>query len=182
MTAYTAAGVAASSAVGATLGWLGSVSLPPHVGGTGLTIVLALAAMAIVREVGWLTIPMPQRTRQTQDFWARVFPGPVAAALWGFDLGLVFTTWLTFSGVWLLVVVAILIGEPAFGAALFFLHWFGRALSAWLAPLLSPDGSATPDLMEEITGQYRLFQLVHVVGIVGLATVFILKFVQESWM
>lgn len=178
MTAYTVAGGVASAGVGALLGWLGAALLPTRVGGVGVVIAVGVAVVTAAREVGWLAIPLPQVARQTHDFWARVFPGPIAAALWGVDLGLVFTTWLTFSGVWLLVTVSVLVGEPRFGAALFALHWAGRALSAWLAPLLVPDQTVTPDLMDEITGQRQLFRQIHVLGIVGAATVLLAWFAR----
>jgi len=81
------------------------------------------------------------------------------------DTGLIFTTYLTFSGVWLLTVIAFFAGEPAFGAALFVLYWLGRALSIWITPLLMPAASATPQVMDAIGEQYRLFQCIHVVGL-----------------
>lgn len=179
VTAYTLAGGAASLLVGALLGILGGWIVPARVGMLGILIAIAVALLALARELSWLAIPLPQRRRQTRDIWAKVFPSTWAAALWGFDLGLVFTTWFTFAGVWLLVIVAILIGSPQFGAALFTAYWLGRALSVWIAPMLLSDATATPQLLDEIVAQYRLFQRMHVVGLAWSIMVLIVWLTQS---
>lgn len=178
--AYTLAGVMTSTLVGASLGWLGRLFLPPHVGGFGLLIAIAVALIAMARELGWLALPLPQFKRQTKDFWAKVFPGTVAATLWGLDLGLIFTTYLTFSGVWLLVVIAILSGESMFGAALFALYWLGRALSVWIAPLLMPNAGATSQFLDRVYGQRHLFQRIHVLGLAWSVIVLIAWLIHET--
>lgn len=161
VTAYTAAGGAASIAVGVALSSLGHLLMPQQMHEIGIVTAIAVAALALARELGGLPIPLPQLHRQTRDLWARSFPGAVAAALWGFDLGLVFTTWLTFSGAWLLLVVAIIIGKAVFGAALFALYWLGRVLMVWLAPLLLQGPNATPQFLERVFRQHRFFQRIH---------------------
>lgn len=171
--AYTLAGGLASAFVGATLGWLGSVLVPAQGGGHGVPIALAVAMLALTRELGILPFPLPQLPRQTRDTWAVAFPSSLAAALWGFDLGLVFTTWLTFSGAWLLAAVALLTGVPSFGAALFTLHWLGRALAVWLTPLLLPDAGATPWLLGAIAGQRRLVRRLHALGLAWVIVVLV---------
>jgi hypothetical protein len=134
----------------------------------------------IARELGWFAIRIPQLTRQTRQDWFYALPAPVAAALWGFDLGLIFTTWLTFSGVWLLVSVAMFVREPLFGVALFSMYWFGRALSVWVASFLLPEPNATPRLLSEIVRQRRLFQQVNQAGIVWLIIVLVVWYGSES--
>jgi hypothetical protein len=171
--AYTAAGVVASAAVGAGLGWLGRLLVAEQVRGWWPLVALTVAMLALARELGWRGVPLPQPSRQTRDVWGKVFPEPLAAALWGFDLGLVFTTQLTFAGAWLLAVVATAAGSPTFGAALFVLYWLGRALSVWLMPRLLHDPSAVPDLLAEVSRQRRLFHGIHVVGLVWAVAVLI---------
>lgn len=165
VTALTFAGSMTSAIVGALLGSLRGLLSPAPVGKFGILIAIAVAFIAMVRELGWLSFPLPQWARQTNGRWAS-FSSTLAAILWGFDLGLIFTTWLTFSGVWLLVVVTILVGEPIFGAALFVLYWLGRALSVWVAPLLMLDPSTTSELMEDLYKQHPLFRQIHLVGLV----------------
>lgn len=173
VTVYTLAGSVTSAFVGATLGWLGGLVFPQPVGRGGIVLALAVAVMAMARELGWIKFPLPQLRRQTRDIWAKIFPRPVAAGLWGLDLGLFFTTYFTFAGLWLLVVLAVLVGAPAFGAALFVVYWLGRALSVWIASWLLPSAGATAQFLDSIDGQYRLFQRLHVLGLVWSAIVFI---------
>lgn len=163
---YTLAGSMTSVFIGALIGSLGGLLLRPEIGKFGLLAALAAGVIAISRELKWISFPLPQLKRQTKDYWGKIFPGTVAAALWGFDLGLIFTTRLTFSGAWLLAIVTFLIGEPVFGAILFILYWIGRALSIWIGPLLMPDAGATPLLLDKIAGQYQLFQRIHVMGLI----------------
>ena len=164
--ALTFAGSVTSAFVGALLGSLRGLLFPPQVGKLGILVAIAVGFIAMTRELGWLSFPLPQWARQTNGRWSRVFSSTLAAVLWGLDLGLIFTTWLTFSGVWLLVVVAILVGEPTFGMALFALYWLGRALSVWIAPILMPNASATSELLEDIYKQHRLFRRIHMLGLV----------------
>jgi hypothetical protein len=162
---YTLAGVASSALIGALLGLLGQWLLGALPVVAGLLVAIAVALVAIARETGLLYFKLPQLGRQTKDYWAKMFPGPVVAALWGFDLGLIFTTWLTFSGVWLLALVAFVTHNPAYGAALFVAYWFGRALSVWIAPLLMSDANSTPFLINLLLVQRRVFHNLHVLGL-----------------
>lgn len=175
---YTLAGCVTSMFVGAALGWMGRLLFPGPVGKLGLFFAITIAGIAIARELRWISFPLPQLKRQTKDFWGKVFPGTVAAMFWGLDLGLIFSTRLTFSGIWVLAAAVILVGEPAFGAALFVTYWLGRVLSVWLAPLLMPNANATPVLMDGIYRQYRLFQRIHVLGLGWLIIVFITWFIR----
>jgi hypothetical protein len=81
------------------------------------------------------------------------------------------TTWFTFSGIWVLVVLAVLGASPAFGAALLGSYWVGRALSVWLAPLAIRDAAATPELVRAVNRQYGLVRLVHVGSLAWIAIV-----------
>ena len=162
--AYTLAGGVASLSVGASLAWLGSL-LPPRAAVIATATAIVVALVAIARELGWARLPLPQSTRQTERNWGMVLPGAVAAALWGLDLGLTFTTRLTFSGAWFLAFTAAVVGKPLFGATLFFAYWAGRALSVWLAPFLLPSANATAWLLKGILERYRVFQGIHVVGL-----------------
>jgi hypothetical protein len=167
--AYTLAGVVTSVLVGGSLGFAGALVLPET--DALLGIALAVALVAIARDSGLLPVPLPQVGRQTQGLWAKGFGGRAAAVLWGLDLGLVFTTWLNLSGAWVLAAVAVLAGQPAFGAMLFVAYWLGRALSVWVAPLLMANATETHRLMASLDEQHRLFRSIHVVGLVWAAAV-----------
>lgn len=166
VTIYTLAGLATSTLVGSTLAWLGGWLLPEQVNRSGLIVAIVVAVVAAARELKWISFPLPQLKRQTKDYWGKFFPGKIAAMLWGFDLGLIFTTYLTFAGVWLLAILAVLMGDPISGVLVFGLYWLGRTLSVWLAPLLMPNAGATPQVIDAIYSQYPLFQRIHVIGLV----------------
>jgi len=106
-----------------------------------------------------------------QRIWAIRFQSTVAAILWGLDLGLSFSTRLTFSGVWVLALAAIFAGDPAFGALLLALYWLGRALSVWSAPLLLPHANATAQLLHAIAHQWTFFQRIHAWGLAWIVVV-----------
>jgi len=179
VTAYTLAGGSTSMLIGACLGLLGKLILPAPSGKPEILVVVVIASLIVGRELGWLPLPLPQLKRQTNDAWGKFLPSTVVAALWGMDIGLLFTTWLTFSGVWLLVIMAILTRGAIPGAILLALYWFGRTLSTWVAPWLMPDASATSQLIDAIRRQYWLFQRIHVVGILWCIVVLSLLFVHH---
>jgi len=86
VTAYTLAGSVSSLSIGAMFTALGSVLGAARAGIYGVVASIVVAVIAMAREFGWLSIPLPQLTRQTRDTWAKAFNGTQAAALWGFDL------------------------------------------------------------------------------------------------
>jgi hypothetical protein len=172
MVTYTLAGALTSLLLGAGLGLVGALALPGDFAVPAALVALAVAAVAAVRELGLVAIPLPQIRRQTRGMWAKDYGFTAAALLWGLDLGLVFTTWLTLSGAWVLAVVAFLVGEPLFGAALFGAYWLGRALSVWIAPLLMERATDTPQLLATLYDQRRLFRTSHVVGLACTMLVF----------
>jgi hypothetical protein len=127
--AYALAGGASSVLVGASLG-----SLSRHLGVTSFSRplpVLGIAVILAAREFGWITFAIPQAKRQTNSLWAHQFGFTIGAAMWGFDIGLGFTTLMTHGSLWFLAIIVLLIGKPAIGAWLLLAYWCGR-----LAPLL----------------------------------------------
>jgi hypothetical protein len=165
MVTYTLAGGLTSVLLGGGLGLVGALALPGDVALPAALLGLAVATLALIRELGLAAIPLPQIGRQTEGMWAKRYGFTVAALLWGLDLGLVFTTWFTFSGTWLLVAAAFSAGSPGYGAALFAAYWSGRALSVWVAPSLLRSATATPTLVGAIDAERQVFRWVHVAGV-----------------
>lgn len=166
VTAYSVAGAATSALTGAILGLLGGALLHEQVLVPGTAVAIAVGLLAMARELGIAALPLPQVARQTKEVWVKRGSRPTVAAIrWGLDLGLVFTTWFTFPGIWLLTVVAFVVGEPPFGAALFAAHWLGRVLSVWIGPLLMRDARETPQLLSAVHSHYLIFQKAHVMGL-----------------
>ncbi|MBI4521092.1 MAG: hypothetical protein HY701_09660 [Gemmatimonadetes bacterium] len=166
VTAYSLAGVIASAAVGLAIGFLGQ--------GLPSPVILALAAgasigTAVAALIG-RRVPIPELRRQTDSRWAKRFPAPAAALLWGIDLGLVFSTRITLVGTWILALVALAAG-PAFAAVLFASHWVGRALSVWLAPGMMRHAADGPALLEQIDARRADLLRAHAVGLASTAVV-----------
>jgi hypothetical protein len=169
--AYTAAGSLTSALVGGALGLLGAAVLPAHDERAAAVALLVLALLALARESGLVDLPLPQLGRQTDGWWAKALDLRPAAILWGLDIGLVFATWLTFSGAWVLAGLAFLNGDPIFGIVLFVAYWLGRAVSVWIGPLLAESATETSPLLTTLFDQRRLFRLAHVVGLLCMVPV-----------
>lgn len=176
---YTLAGTVSSGALGAALGALGAAvdRLAPQTNAwrlAGFVLFALVAVGSLGRELELLRLPLPQLRRQTGGLWARSYGLPAASILWGLDLGLLFTTWLTFSGVWLLAVLAIASSDAAFGAALLVSYWLGRALSVWLAPVFLRDAGRTADVMVEISRERPFFRRFHALALSMAIVLFVL--------
>jgi len=166
---YTLGGAITSGLVGLGLGAMGSLATRPFAT-AALAVCFAIAGVGFLREARLVRLPLPQVRRQTRDLWAKSNLAPAAAALWGLDLGLTFSSWMTFAGVWFVVAVATASADPAFGATVLTSYWAGRALSVWLAPLLAPSLGATPDLLLAISGEGRVLRRVQA-GTLAVAAV-----------
>jgi hypothetical protein len=160
VTLYTLAGSITSAAVGAALGALGAAVLSAQMGRLSIAACLTVTIVAAAREFGVISFPLPELGRQTNGAWAKG-PRNLAPILWGLDLGMLFTTWFTFSGMWALVIFALLSGSPSFGAALLVAFWAGRALPVWMGPLPMPNARATLDLVHAVDQQYGFLRQVH---------------------
>lgn len=162
---YTAAGATSSVILGTLLGMVGIFVLPEKLWQWGMLAALVIGALAGVREAGLAAVPVPQLKRQTPEFWRFGIPYLPTAGLWGFDLGLVFTTWMTFAGPWFLAAIAIAARDPVFGAVLFVAHWAGRSAWIWVAPYLFVSSTSAASLAEEILRARHFFSKAHLVGI-----------------
>lgn len=169
--AYTAAGLLTSSLVGAALGGLGLLVMTPDFRKPASLLVFGVAIAGVLRQYGSSPGPPSRVKRQTSDVWAKKFPTPVAAMLWGLDLGLTFSTRWTFSGLSLFTMLAVLAADPIFGAALFGSLWLGRASSPWVVALAGADAGEISRLLDAIGRQYRQLKTVNAfaVSMSGLA-------------
>lgn len=164
--AYTIAGTATSALTGGILGYTGSVVLPEFYRPFGLVVAVSVALMVLARDLHLTEFTLPQIGRQTQGLWAKRYGGRAAAIMWGLDLGFTFTTWINPQGAWVLAVLAVASGEPEFGVLLFMAYWLGRALPVWISPLLMMRATGTALVMASLDGQKRLFQRVHMLGVI----------------
>jgi hypothetical protein len=163
---YTAAGTLTSAMVGAAAGAAGQVGIPNELATASLAAAVGIAVVAIARELRWPQARVPQVRRQTNDAWAKLHGMTIGSVMWGLDLGLVFSTYVAFSGAWVLLAVALAIGQPLAGAAVFASYWAGRALSVWIAPwLVQAEPALLMSLTQEVDRQRRTLRAFHVVGL-----------------
>jgi hypothetical protein len=85
--------------------------------------------------------------------------------MWGLHIGFGFATRVTYGGFWVLVIVALVLGNPLFSAMLMLLYWLGRALPVWIAPLLlgaDSERAAMPAESQEVYHRITAFGLMWV--------------------
>ncbi len=163
---YTVGGTVSSVAVGGILGLLGMAILPPTAVPGVIAITIVFAAISIGIELGWLHFHIPQATRQTNVLWAHRFSRPVAALLWGADLGTVVTTRAAFEGNLTVLALAFGARSPAFGVALLLAYWFARAVQVWSSTSLIAAPGQAVGFLRELFAEYRTLQRVHIAGLI----------------
>jgi hypothetical protein len=111
---------------------------------------LALAS----KEFGWISFDLPERKLQTEKTWVHEFGFVMASAMWGLHIGLGFATRITHGGFWILVSVALMLGDPLYSTALILVYWLGRALPVWVAPTMLKSGSVELAEMIPLQGPF----------------------------
>lgn len=171
VSAYTLAGGASSAAVGAFAGLVGRSAIPVTEAWAIAAVITIASVLAALQELRLLPFRLPQPHRQTRDRWWKLYPASFAAALWGFDIGLVFSTWFTFAGVWAVLAAAVAFKSVVVGMGVMLAYWAGRSLSVWLGPMLFEDANATPLVLERVAAKADMFRLIHLVALVYLVAV-----------
>jgi hypothetical protein len=138
--------LAAAAALGAALGLAGSLvgTRPALIGAA------ALAALAALRELGLLRLPLPQSRRQVPERWRNELPLPLWSAGYGAGLGVGFLTFQPVATFWVACAAALALGRPVLAAGCFALYGFGRAFMAAWPRRREPDGAAA---VERMVGQ-----------------------------
>lgn len=165
----TTSGAITSLMLGLLLGHLGGAIVPDWLLAWGKGLIVLLAVACLLRELEVVRIPLPTVHRQTNDRWLAVFGPRRAAFLWGADIGATVTTRATFSGVWILIAVAIVWQQPFFSGLLLLAYWAGRTLSIWLAPIFVRDARDVGPLLIWLDHRYRTIRLTHALAVASLA-------------
>ena len=131
---YAAGAVLASALVGAAAGGLGSVF--PRSLATHQALCLAAIGVALLGLDLWGKTPTLRR--QTVDVWWRLHGLRRATFMWGFDLGLGFTTIRLGSLYWLALAGAAFVGDPLRGAALMSCYGVALVLNLLFGVLVLP--------------------------------------------
>lgn len=173
MLAYTLGGIVSGALVGLVLGWIGSPWLSLI---QWWPFLLVIAVLCLLRESGLVPLPLLERRRQTHWRWFRNKPLPLNSVMWGFDVGLTFATWLTFSGAWLLAALVVVTGSPLFGASVFALYWLGRAAPHWIEPTLMRDPTITPRFMGQVGKLYGMMRWIHAFGLAMFVAALLIQY------
>jgi hypothetical protein len=177
--AYTLGGLASSIALGSVLGWSGGW-LRQLTDSKAMLLACGLAATVLAaREAKLISFPLPQRRRETEGRWPFRVGIIRGAALWGLHIGLGYRTWVNYGGFFSLNMVILSHGGPVYGALLMSSYWLGRALSAWVAPALSPPrGGDTLLFIRDIKAAQPVLSFLHTCGLLWIAGISVAMLVK----
>lgn len=134
---YTAGGVMSAAMVGVCLGWLGHV-LTSSVQASTLWELFAVGALVLLlRDLGLLPFNLPQCRQQAPYDWIHRFDRSSVFFMWGFHIGIGLSTFIVFSGLYVIAAAIVVSGSMLVGVSLMVSYWVGRALAVWVAPSLS---------------------------------------------
>ena len=123
VTAYVIGAVGAGAAVGAVLGWFGSL-LP----GGDWRWAAAVLAVGLAGLLDLVRATPPGIKRQVNDDWIGTYRGWVYGGGFGAQLGVGVSTFVVTWGTWATWVLSILSGGPAAGAIIGAVFGFGRSV------------------------------------------------------
>lgn len=172
--AYTIAGCTSAAMMGTTLGVIGHQLALESFKQFGFYVAGVIGLLLAAREWGWISFPLPERKQQTEKVWAHDFGFVMASAMWGFHIGWGFFTRVTYGGFWVLVAIALLIGDPLYDALLMLLYWLGRVLPVWVAPALLGSGSEAVELPDVIFDHSAVYHRMTAVALVWSALIAVL--------
>ncbi len=159
---YTIGGLTTGALVGSFLGVAGFALAPSRE--FAIPTRVGLALLLTGRELGWLSFKLPEVPRQTDKMWAMRFGFPTGATMWGAHIGLAFATVINHGGVFVVALLAILLG-PLPGSVLMAMYWLGRALPVWLSPACFRTNHLTSALDGWITNNPRCFRIAAATGL-----------------
>lgn len=161
--AYTIGGYLSATLVGVVLGTIGSALPWERARVIAFYLIGMLSLLLAAREWGWVDFRLPERKMQTEKVWVHSFGFATASFMWGLHIGLGFATRITYGGFWALVAIAIVLGDPLYGAIIMLVYWTGRALPVWLAPKWVASDAEAADLPEKVFAEGLVYH--RVVGI-----------------
>lgn len=176
--AYTLAGSLSATSVGFVLGSIGSVVPWQGTRAIGFYFIGLLGLLLAAREWGWINFNLPERKLQTEKTWVHSFGFVTASFMWGLHIGLGFATRITYGGFWVLVAVAVVLGDPFYGAILMLAYWIGRALPVWIAPSFMKSDAQAADLPEKIFAEGQVYH--RVVGVALAWSVVVIVLLARS--
>jgi cytochrome c biogenesis protein CcdA len=168
-TAFTLGGLTASSLVASLLSGLSALLLDKvRSDQIGPIVVLGISLLGVLREVLLPEVPLLQPRRQTRSVWAKHLTPIVTSACWGFDIGLMVTTWFTYAGSWAVVALVLLAPSVGWSVIVLAVYWLGRALPVWLSPMLLGKTDSSAEIHACVRAGLSRTRLVHVGGLLLL--------------
>jgi hypothetical protein len=169
--AYTIGGYFSAALVGVVLGTIGSAL--PWEGARVIAFYLIgiLSLLLAAREWGWIDFRLPERKQQTEKVWVHSFGFVTASFMWGLHIGLGFATRITYGGFWILVAIAIVVGDPLYSTIIMLVYWTGRALPVWLAPRSVASDAEAADLPAKVFADGLVYHQVVGIALVWSAAV-----------
>ena len=158
---FTLGAVVGASITGSLIGLLGA-AVQALAGERVLAVAVGAAGCALLlADLGFLGLRTPTLRRQTSSAWYRERGARTAWALWGFDLGLGFSTIRLSSLYWLMMLFVAAFVSPVFAPAVFALYGLGLGV-AFAAAVVAQTrkasaGVASPGLgLLQAAGPVRL--------------------------
>lgn len=134
MALYAMGAVFAGGCLGWALGWLGSLAALPE--SVVAWVLLAIALAYAVHELEIAALPRPQQHWQVPAGWRARFHPCLCSTLYGMLLGVGVLTHIEVSTFYLVVVGALVIGDPLLSASIFAVY--GAAHAATLTRVMWP--------------------------------------------
>ena len=151
--------------VGLSVSFLGAKVLARSYSAGMVYLPVAISIVLLARESRLITFRLPEFRRQTDQRWARRFGYPVAPALWGFDIGFGFLTWIKYGGFWALIVAIFIVGDSWLGPGVMVAYWIGRVMPVLLGPFLR-GGRYPLNIAQLITVKQPLIRITHIIGLI----------------
>lgn len=123
-------------------------------------LAMLIGLLWLLREIG-VRIPLLEVRRQTRWKWVSNPASPINPLLWSMDVGLVFGTWITFSGAWFLAALALQEGSPLVAAGVFSAYWLGRALPHLAEKWVINSSVSSFDVSCAIQKDFTSYRLIH---------------------
>ncbi|MCM3719441.1 hypothetical protein [Fictibacillus phosphorivorans] len=123
---YTVAAALSSGFTGLIVAFIGE-TLNLKVIEWSLLIVGIISILYGLREVGYIKLPMPQRKWQVPVSWI-INRKYVGAFLYGLTIGAGYLTYITYSGFYVWLLLALYLGNPLYGFILGIIYGLGRSL------------------------------------------------------
>lgn len=166
VSAYTIGGAVTSTGVALAAGVVGSVLFGNVRTAAGIAALLLLL-LAAASDLGVVRLPLPQPRRQTRGWWSKQFSLPVAAGMWGLEVGLAVVTWLTYAGTAAFLAASVLVADVEIALLMMGGFWVGRVLPVWLAPLLVAGVREVDELATAVQRGRTVFGRMHRLGVLA---------------